>query len=640
MNRTPLLRPLRDNGATLYVFPSASEDIGLNLDSRSTSVALSHYALLNLPETPFDNEGWATQLQNYVMNFETLLLNNKNYNYQEYHTVTERVFFHWLTNEDIFGNKKLNLIDEETDFYYIEDSSKYADKTRLIQCFGSIDAGNSLSTEFGMFNETYLNIPTSYGNGPVIFSHVQDPSESNYILGKKYKDTSDTLQGRDNDIINSLKILKDTTPKYDEQASETEGSVNCYKATDAFEIVKDPVLIQKAINKILKKQHNESTDGEYQEKLLNSYDDINVDISEQFKDTMFDITSQPCEFNFNAILLYYSVYDQTDPTKAPYAINLFGIIFLDGTQSIGSGSDGSESTTTYKIQGLTKRKSYSSYNASNFFGNSYSFRINVKTLSVYDNTDAVIQDNTTMSSISSVDFSDVISNLNRAIDTMNTNVQTTMAIQDQYMQILRYYDDQKTIIDDISTKVNGFINGSATSSFNSNLIRTNEIRPLLQEPDPAKGQDIRIQLTRCSTDYTDAMAGELTKYIPPIIITNTYEAANIPMVFKPLIDVNTYDDETGIWTNSMEKISDIIDNLEIKYYTIENVVHQYIDIPKTLVESYGLKNLQKDFDVNLEEQDTSKYKVNYINYDTLIPLILSYIKQLKTEIETLKNNNS
>jgi hypothetical protein len=62
MNRTPLLRPLRDNGATLYVFPSASEDIGLNLDSRSTSVALSHYALLNLPVTEFDNEGWATQL--------------------------------------------------------------------------------------------------------------------------------------------------------------------------------------------------------------------------------------------------------------------------------------------------------------------------------------------------------------------------------------------------------------------------------------------------------------------------------------------------------------------------------------------------------------------------------------------------
>ena len=49
MIRTPLLRPLRDNGATLYVFPSANEDIGLNLNSRATGVAMSHYALLNLP---------------------------------------------------------------------------------------------------------------------------------------------------------------------------------------------------------------------------------------------------------------------------------------------------------------------------------------------------------------------------------------------------------------------------------------------------------------------------------------------------------------------------------------------------------------------------------------------------------------
>ena len=75
MNRTPLLRPLRDNGATLYVFPSASEDIGLNIDSRTTGVALSHYALLNLPNLPWDGGMLATQLQNYVMNFETLLLN-------------------------------------------------------------------------------------------------------------------------------------------------------------------------------------------------------------------------------------------------------------------------------------------------------------------------------------------------------------------------------------------------------------------------------------------------------------------------------------------------------------------------------------------------------------------------------------
>ena len=55
MNRTPLLRKLREEGATLYIFPSASEDIGLNLDSRTNNAALSHYALLNIPQFTADD---------------------------------------------------------------------------------------------------------------------------------------------------------------------------------------------------------------------------------------------------------------------------------------------------------------------------------------------------------------------------------------------------------------------------------------------------------------------------------------------------------------------------------------------------------------------------------------------------------
>jgi hypothetical protein len=77
----------------------------------------------------------------------------------------------------------------------------------------------------------------------------------------------------------------------------------------------------------------------------------------------------------------------------------------------------------FYLPALTKRKSTTTN-----FGNSFSFRVNLKNMSVYDNTDAVIQDNTTMSSIASVDFSDAISNLNRAIDIMNSNMQTTASI--------------------------------------------------------------------------------------------------------------------------------------------------------------------------------------------------------------------
>ena len=99
--KTPLIKALRhlgDNyssGGTMYVFPSASEDIGLNLNSNVNGVALSHYALLNIPPLPnsaytespivsANAEGAAKSialsLQNYMMNFETLLLNDENLN--------------------------------------------------------------------------------------------------------------------------------------------------------------------------------------------------------------------------------------------------------------------------------------------------------------------------------------------------------------------------------------------------------------------------------------------------------------------------------------------------------------------------------------------------------------------------------
>lgn len=56
-NKTPLLRPMRKNGSTLYVFPSASEDIGLNLQSGSTGVAMSNYVLLNFTNRNFGLTG-------------------------------------------------------------------------------------------------------------------------------------------------------------------------------------------------------------------------------------------------------------------------------------------------------------------------------------------------------------------------------------------------------------------------------------------------------------------------------------------------------------------------------------------------------------------------------------------------------
>ena len=616
MIRTPLLRPLRDNGATLYVFPSANEDIGLNLNSRATGVAMSHYALLNLPvmfgntDPKSESIAIATDLQNYMMNLECTLLNQDSYNYQEYHTVSERAFFHWLKSfEKRYNNSKLSLerTQNGNDVYWKEKDNK----NRIVQCFGAIDAGNSLSTEFGMFNETYVNIPTSYGNGPVFFKQVQDSSETNYIYGKTYNaGDSEHLQGRKNNV-DTLKILSDVKPKYDNGTS--------YKLDDAYEIVKDINEIQSACRAF-------TNDKNIQ---INSYDDVNIDQKTQFSGKYCDITSNPCEFGFNAILLYYSVYDQNDTTKTAYAINLFGIVFLDSPSSVQNGQA--------KIPSLIKKKSFGGANKANFFGNSYSFRVNIKTLSVYDNTDAMIQDNTTMSSINSVDFSDVVSNLNRAIDVMNTNVQSTMAIQDAYMTTLKLTDENKQKLQELETKLDGYLNGSKTSGIVSQNIRTKIIQPITDTSIDSSVSDgnnmIKIQLNKQLTDFINTEEYQGSTYTPPIKILNDEYTYNVPTVYKPIFNVSTQADTAlGEWSSDTGDINDIINGINVNYYTYNNNVYPSIELPQYILQGFGFDKLvYRTGDPNNDnEKDTT-----FLNYESLIPLMIKYIQDLNKNIQNL-----
>lgn len=632
MIRTPLLRPLRDNGATLYVFPSANEDIGLNLNSRATGVAMSHYALLNLPvmfgnkDSKTESIAIATDLQNYMMNLECTLLNQDSYNYQEYHTVTERAFFHWLKSFEKRTIKDSPLVPKErfkldlkrkqdsNSVYYKEDKDN---KHRIVQCFGAIDAGNSLSTEFGMFNETYVNIPTSYGNGPVFFKQVQDSAETNYIYGKTYNaGDSEYLQGRKNNV-DTLKILSDVKPRYDNDNGTS------YILNDAYEIVKDINEIQSACRVFIDKNIQ-----------INSYDDVNIDQKTQFRGKYCDITSEPCEFGFNAILLYYSVYDQNDTTKTAYAINLFGIVFLDSPSSV--------SKSFAKIPSLIKKKSFGGANKANFFGNSYSFRVNIKTLSVYDNTDAMIQDNTTMSSINSVDFSDVVSNLNRAIDVMNTNVQSTMAIQDAYMTTLKLTDENKQKLQDLETKLNGYLNGSKTSGIVSQNIRTKIIQPITDTSINSSVSDgnnmIKIQLNKQLTDFINTAEYQGSSYTPPIKILNDEYTYNVPTIYKPIFNVSTQADTAlGEWSTDTGDINDIINGINVNYYTYNNNVYPSIELPQYILQGLGFDKLvYRTGDPNNDnEKDTT-----FLNYESLIPLMIKYIQDLNKRIEKLESKNN
>lgn len=550
-----------------------------------------------------------------MMNLECTLLNQDSYNYQEYHTVSERAFFHWLKSfEKRYNNSKLSLerTQNGNDVYY-----KETDNTnRVIQCFGAIDAGNSLSTEFGMFNETYVNIPTSYGNGPVFFKQVQDSSETNYIYGKTYNTgDSEHLQGRKNNV-DTLKILSDVKPRYDNGTS--------YKLDDAYEIVKDINEIQSACRAF-------TNDKNIQ---INSYDDVNIDQKTQFSGKYCDITLNPCEFGFNAILLYYSVYDQNDTTKTAYAINLFGIVFLDSPSSVQNGQA--------KIPSLIKKKSFGGANKANFFGNSYSFRVNIKTLSVYDNTDAMIQDNTTMSSINSVDFSDVVSNLNRAIDVMNTNVQSTMAIQDAYMTTLKLTDENKQKLYELETKLDGYLNGSKTSGIVSQNIRTKIIQPITDTSIDSSVSDgnnmIKIQLNKQLTDFINTEEYQGSTYTPPIKILNDEYTYNVPTVYKPIFNVSTQADTAlGEWSSDTGDINDIINGINVNYYTYNNNVYPSIELPQYILQGFGFDKLvYRTGDPNNDnEKDTT-----FLNYESLIPLMIKYIQDLNERIKKLESKNN
>ena len=653
--KTPLIKALRhlgDNyssGGTMYVFPSASEDIGLNLNSNVNGVALSHYALLNIP--PLQNSSYtdspyvtntpegaakaiAISLQNYMMNFETLLLNDSNYNLSDLSTVTEKVFWHWAKKVGILNPRNLEKVDGFENIYYDKkfnaDQNIFQQDDTVIKCFGSIDAGNSLSTDFGMFNETYINIPTSYGAGPVFLKSSYD----NNYRAKTYRSANGgaALEGRDYDNkYNSY--LGDETPMYDQNTGyNTVSSV--VNGPDGLEIVKDIDTLQRIARRHFSKLEGTAKDSDPNIN-ISSYDDINVDIN-----NIFNIDT---EFEFNAILLYYSIYNQDDTIKTPQATNLFGIIFLDSPRISNTEEETFQIPTFKKIKSTSER-----------FGNSYSFRVNIKTLSVYDNTDAIIQDNTTMSSINSIDFSDVIYQLNRAIDIMNTNVSATQKINQQYNSIISFYDAQTQKIDDISTALHSYLNGTHTSFLDTSALFVNTIKVNSKNT----SNNLEFYVIDVSDNTEDLYYGN-----PKMIIDSsgihgeyiynfaTYNSKNF------IIEQDTNVGDDTVLTNSpinpyfqvLDLVFNSSSNLIVKAkldnnYSIENEIYH-----QKIYNQFYISNKSKIFEKAADDATNINYLLdnNGINYTGLVPMLVAQIQRmcmdistLKAEIATLKNTEN
>lgn len=429
--RTPIIKP-RKQGGTFYTFASALEDVGLNINELKNKVALSHYVLLNIPA--FDvstsypsgcNVGdytFAEQFQNYALNMETVLRNQDNYNFASSLTVSERVFWKWMQKQGYVSFEEDTDASGNTTGYY-KDSATFTDES-TIKGFGLISSGAQRTDAYGIYNETFVQIPSSYGQAKVLLKPVSD---KNYYLAKD----ENAFQSKSNDgyiefidASTELDASGNLHTGIPAKAIFDDDSRNAYVVEDD----KDELCVEFSLSALRKYYDDEAL----------SYDDIAMGDSSIFRPE--DVTGN---FSFNAILIYYSIYDSTG--KNILATNAYGLLLLDSAE-LANG-------TQYQFPALPKKKSDVETS-----GNSYSFRLNIKTSSVY-NGDITVSDNSTPAYQMSTDFNETIRNLAVAVETLRSNANLIAALCNQNTNIKELVVKSLDKIDDIESDIKALKSG-------------------------------------------------------------------------------------------------------------------------------------------------------------------------------------
>lgn len=340
--KTPLVSKFRKDSATFYTFGSAIEDIGLNINEKNNQVRLTNYVLLNLPkisfsagdygeisadkiipstdvnrfkETEYQDYTMSSMLQNYVLNFETRLRNQSTYDFSASSTVTEKVFWKWLQKTGALALKKQEGPNGEV--YYHEDFTN--PENTVIKGFGQVTSSSQSSNTYNMNNETYIMIPSSYGQMKYYMSEAFD---TNYAKGKAYIATNTKyLEGFNTDDLGDT---PDASFMYRAWADNDAHDYILSKDTDGLQFEFD-------INDIRKYVKGETTsivsDDLYFDRI--TYDNMAIDSSL--------CLSQ--KYQFNTILLYYTIYDKAGNKLAT---NLFGVMVLDSTKLVDGADTYSE----------------------------------------------------------------------------------------------------------------------------------------------------------------------------------------------------------------------------------------------------------------------------------------------------------
>jgi hypothetical protein len=505
---TPFVKRMRTQGGTLYTFSSAVEDIGININERTNKVEMSNFALLSIPTItapsvtdpilankfnpyamPNSLENFkdseenikdgrvvvAESFQNYALNLETNLLAATDYNPSLLHTVSERVFWKWLKESGAIRWRK----DSEDTYYQEEiDSDVSTAYNSVVKYIGEISAGSVRTDTFGTYNETYVILPTSHGQTDVWFKQRYD---DNYTTGMEIGRGGVNIYGRedytkphpdglsfiaDYDVIDSsitgyeftdVSIGEGYTSGFWWEKQGKSISTSRWYVTDLsagiiddsstlnYDIFYSDATFPGGSAPINFRRSNVDALGiEFDINNLRTL--VNPPDPTLTYDKLAIADATDDSFTFNAILLYYKVWD---PTKDKLlATNLLGILFLDAASGTTAGFPAME----INIPLITK---YQSTNAG--FGSSYSFRVNIKSDNMIDDTAAVIHDESTSSQLNVQNWGGAFDKLSKSLTILNQHTGTVNYITEQYLTISSTQTQQANSLSDLQYQVNDVV---------------------------------------------------------------------------------------------------------------------------------------------------------------------------------------
>jgi len=431
---TPLITKLKDNG-TFVTFQSTAEDLTFTFNNNTKRMRFSKFALLDIPDivtpangantiqfkniesvfvdglsqdTPApegDRTDFSESLQNYMLNLEASILNETSYNPNTNLNVSERVFFKWLKEigalrfQEAGDSEKASTVGtsrflEEDDN---DDSGSGDLYSRVVRYIGDIDIEGAHKDSDNSFKELYIMVPTNHGNTPTIM--FRSFADTNYGPAKTIVGNSDDPEyiiGRDSDddpASTGLTVAAqyDIDVAYNSLNYEVGGSEGSWFTSILGgqniqnRYFTDPAFGDPVTDTIDRDDGGGNTLTYKRSRLDGIMIDFDISNYRHFENNssltnIGEYNVDGSDFEFNAVLVYYDVWDVTEPDDI--STNLYGVLFLDNLETLSvSGS---------KIKTFNKIKPN---NALRKQGNSYGIRMNFRFDVTADNVDQQVEVN-------------------------------------------------------------------------------------------------------------------------------------------------------------------------------------------------------------------------------------------------------